>query len=328
MPRMRALVTGAGGFIGSHLTELLVRAGWDVTAFVRYSSHDQLGALVHAEPDVLANVDVVAGDLRDDGSVRAAMRGCEAVLHLGAVISIPYSYRAPREVVETNVVGTLNVLSAARDLDLRRVVHTSTSEVYGSAQSERIDEAHVLQGQSPYSASKIGADKLAEAFHRSFGTPVVTLRPFNTYGPRQSPRAVIPTILTAALAGNPVKLGSLTPTRDFTFVTDTAEAFLRAAGAQGIDGETIHLGVGTETSIAEVVRLAGELVGHELEVVVEDERIRPPDSEVARLRSDPRRARDQLGWVPQVSLAEGLKRTADWLAAGGAEWFRLPGYAT
>jgi len=325
---MRALVTGAGGFIGSHVTELLVRAGWDVRAFVRYSSHDQLGALVHAEPDLLASVDVVVGDLRDDGSVRAAMHGCDAVLHLGAVISIPYSYRAPREVVETNVIGTLNVLCAARDLELRRVVHTSTSEVYGSARTERIDEAHVLQGQSPYSASKIGADKLAEAFHRSFGTPIVTLRPFNTYGPRQSPRAVIPTILTAALAGRPLKLGSLTPTRDFTYVTDTADAFLRAAGADGVDGETIHLGVGAETSIAEVVRLAGELVGHELEVVVEDERIRPPDSEVSRLRSDPRRAFDRLGWTPQVGLAEGLKRTADWLAAGGAGWFRLPDYAT
>lgn len=328
MPRMRALVTGAGGFIGSHVTELLVRAGWDVRAFVRYSSHDQMGALVHAAPEVVEDVDIVAGDLRDDGSVRAAMQGCDVVLHLGAVISIPYSYRAPREVVETNVVGTLNVLCAARDLGVRRVVHTSTSEVYGSAQSERIDEAHVLQAQSPYSASKIGADKLAEAFHRSFDTPVVTLRPFNTYGPRQSPRAVIPTIITAALTSQPVRLGSLDPTRDFTFVTDTADAFLRAATAPGVEGDTIHLGVGTETSIAELVRLVGELVGRDLDVIAEHERVRPPDSEVARLRSDPRRAEERLGWIPQVSLPEGLRRTAEWLGGGGSEWFRLPHYAT
>jgi NAD dependent epimerase/dehydratase len=327
MPNMRALVTGAGGFIGSHVTELLVRRGWDVRALVRYSSHDQLGALAHAAPELIEKVEVVAGDLRDDGSVRAAVDGCDVVLHLGAVISIPYSYRAPREVVETNIIGTLNVLCAVRDFSVRRLVHTSTSEVYGSARTERIDEAHVLQGQSPYSASKIGADKLAEAFHRSFDTPVVTLRPFNTYGPRQSPRAVIPTILSAALADRPVRLGSLHPTRDFTFVTDTADAFVRAATADGVDGDTIHLGVGTEVSIGEIVRLVGELVGRDLPVVVDDERIRPADSEVTRLLSDPARARERLGWAPTVPLMEGLRRTADWLAAGGADWFRLPGYA-
>lgn len=328
MRGMRALVTGAGGFIGSHLTESLVRAGWDVRALVRYSSHDQIGALAHAEPDLVAAVEVLAGDLRDDGSVRHAVQGCDVVLHLGAVISIPYSYQAPREVVETNVIGTLNVLSAARDFGVSRIVHTSTSEVYGSARAERIAEDHVLQAQSPYSASKIGADKLAEAFHRSYDVPVVTLRPFNTYGPRQSPRAVIPTILTAALAHRPIKLGSLSPTRDFTFVTDTADAFLRAATADGVVGETLHLGVGVEVSIGDVVSLVGEMLGRNLETEVDEQRLRPPDSEVMRLRSDPSRARERLGWVPAVSLSDGLRRTADWLAAGGAEWFRLPDYAT
>lgn len=325
---MRALVTGAGGFIGSHLTQALVADGWEVRALVRYSSHDQLGALAHLSPEELRAVDVVLGDLRDDGAVRAAMQGCDVVLHLGAIISIPYSYRSPKEVVETNVVGTLNVLTAARDLGVRRVVHTSTSEVYGTAQTPRIDEAHVLQGQSPYSASKIGADKLAEAYFRSFGTPVVTLRPFNTYGPRQSPRAVIPTILMQALSGGPVKLGSLTPTRDFTFVTDTARAFLLAATARGVDGDTIHLGVGAEVSIGDVVRLAGEVLGRELQVVTEDERLRPAASEVTRLLSDPTRAHQLLGWTPQVSLPEGLRRTAAWLSGGGAGWFQLPAYAT
>lgn len=325
---MRALVTGAGGFIGSHLTELLVREGWAVRAFVRYSSHDQYGALAHLAPEVLAEVELVTGDLRDDGAVRAAVLGCDTVLHLGAVISIPYSYRAPREVVETNVIGTLNVLVAARDHGITRVVHTSTSEVYGTAQVPRIGEGHVLQGQSPYSASKIGADKLAEAFHRSFDTPVVTLRPFNTYGPRQSPRAVIPTILMAALAGTPVRLGSLTPTRDFTYVSDTADAFVRAARADGVDGATIHLGVGREVSVNELVGLCGQVIGRKLEVVVTEERVRPADSEVSRLLSDPSRARDLLGWAPLVPLEEGLRRTAQWLRDGGAAWFRLPEYAT
>ena len=328
MPRVRVLVTGAGGFIGSHLVEALVRSDWTVRALVRYSSHDQQGALAHIGPQALSELDIVAGDLRDDGAVRAAVDGCDVVLHLGAVISIPHSYRAPREVVETNVMGTLNVLTAARDLGVGRVVHTSTSEVYGTARTPRIDETHVLQGQSPYSASKIGADKLAEAFHLSFGLPVVTLRPFNTYGPRQSPRAVIPTILMGALAGGPVRLGSLTPSRDFTYVTDTADAFVRAATAEGIDGETVHLGVGVEVTIAEVVRQVGELLGREIEVVVEDERIRPDASEVGRLLSDPTRARELLGWQPSVSLAAGLKETAAWLQGGGSTWFRLPDYAT
>jgi NAD dependent epimerase/dehydratase len=321
----RALVTGAGGFIGSHLAEHLVREGWQVRAFVRYSSHDQLGALVHADPAVTAELEVVAGDLRDAEAVRDAVEGCDTVFHLGAMVSIPYSYRAPRDVVETNVLGTLNVLTAARAHDVRRVVHTSTSEVYGTALTPTIDEAHVLQGQSPYSASKIGADKLAEAFHLSFGTPVVTLRPFNTYGPRQSPRAIIPTVITQALAGGPLKLGSLAPTRDFTFVEDTVAAFALAASADAV-GEVIHLGTGVEIAVGDIVRLVGELLGADLVVATEEQRMRPSGSEVMRLLSDPTRAREVLGWEPRVPLAEGLLRTARWLGQGGHEWFRLPAY--
>src|SRR4051794_24689319 len=326
MPVRTALVTGAGGFIGSHLVERLVADGWQVKAFVRYSSHDQYGALVHAAAGVLDAVDLVPGDLRDGDVVRRAVDGCDAVLHLGAVIAIPYSYAAPRDVVETNVLGTLNVLEAARACGTPRVVHTSTSEVYGTARQARIDESHPLQGQSPYSASKIGADKLAEAYHLSFGVPVVTLRPFNTFGPRQSPRAVIPTILGQALGGGPVRLGSLTPTRDFTYVTDTVAAFALAATAAGVEGEVVHLGTGVEVSIGDVVRVAGEVLGRELEVVTEDVRRRPAGSEVERLLSEPARAEQLLGWRPEVAFEEGMRRTAEWLAESRS-WFRLPGYA-
>lgn len=321
-----ALVTGAGGFIGSHLVERLVADGWKVRAFVRYSSHDQLGALVHTAPGVLDEVEVIPGDLRDADVVRRAAEGCDAVLHLGAIIAIPYSYTAPRDVVETNVLGTLNVLEAARTHGTPRVVHTSTSEVYGSARQLRMDETHPLQGQSPYSASKIGADKLAEAYALSFDLPVVVLRPFNTFGPRQSPRAVIPTILGQALAGGPVRLGSLTPTRDFTYVSDTVAAFALAATAPDAAGKVVHLGTGVEVSVGDLVRLAGEVLGRELEVVTDDQRVRPAASEVQRLLSDPSHAREVLGWTPEVPLLEGLRRTAAWLE-GARDWFRLPGYA-
>ena len=321
-----ALVTGAGGFIGSHLVERLVADGWKVRALVRYSSHDQLGALVHTAPGVLDEVEVVPGDLRDADVVRRAVDGCDAVLHLGAIIAIPYSYTAPRDVVETNVLGTLNVLEAARTHGTPRVVHTSTSEVYGSARQLRMDETHPLQGQSPYSASKIGADKLAEAYALSFDLPVVVLRPFNTFGPRQSPRAVIPTILGQALAGGPVRLGSLTPTRDFTYVSDTVAAFALAATAPDVAGKVVHLGTGVEVSVGDLVRLAGEVLGRELEVITDDQRVRPAASEVQRLLSDPSHAREVLGWTPEVPLLEGLRRTAAWLE-GARDWFRLPGYA-
>jgi dTDP-glucose 4,6-dehydratase len=322
----RVLVTGAGGFIGSTLCDLLVRDGHTVRAFVRYTSHDSLGALALSDDDVRASLEVVSGDLRDPLGVAAAVKDCDVVLHLGATISIPYSYRRPREVVESNVLGTLNVLDAARVHETRRVVVTSTSEVYGTALRATIDEEHPLQGQSPYSASKIGADKLAESYWRSFGTPVVTLRPFNTYGPRQSPRAVIPAIIIQALAGGQVRLGSLTPTRDFTYVDDTARAFELAATAPGIEGATIHLGTGREVSIADVVTLVGEILGGPLDVVQEDERIRPAASEVMRLLSDPSHAQAELGWEPTISLEEGLRRTVDWCRDHGA-WFSLPGYA-
>lgn len=322
----RVLVTGAGGFIGSALSEHLVRQGWEVRAMVRYTSHDQLGALVHVPQEVRDNLEVVTSDIRDAAAVDDAVRGCEVVLHLAAVIAIPYSYKNPREVIDTNVSGTLAVLEAVRRHAVRRLVHTSTSEVYGTAQTEAITESHPLQGQSPYSASKIAADKLAEAFSCSFDTPVVTLRPFNTYGPRQSPRAVIPTILMQALADGPVRLGSLTPTRDFTFVDDTVRAFELAATADGVDGKVIHLGTGREVSIGDVVAMTEKVLGRPLEVVVEGQRTRPPASEVMRLLSDPSNARATLGWSAQVDLESGLRRTAEWLEQTGG-WFNLADHA-
>jgi NAD dependent epimerase/dehydratase len=320
------LVTGAGGFIGSHVCERMVADDWDVRAFVRYTSHDQAGALVHADPAAREAIEIVTGDLRDASAVRRAMTGVDVVLHLGAIIAIPYSYRSPVEVVETNVLGSLAVFEAARDLGVERVVHTSTSEVYGTAVTEAITEAHPLQGQSPYSASKIGADKLAEAYSRSFDLPVVTLRPFNTYGPRQSPRAVIPTILMQALKGTEVRLGSLAPTRDFTYVTDTAAAFALAATAKDVDGEVIHLGTGREVSIGDVVGIVEQVLGVSLDVVQEDARLRPERSEVMRLLSDPSNARQQLGWEPEVSLEDGIRATAQWLERA-ADWFALESYA-
>jgi NAD dependent epimerase/dehydratase len=320
------LVTGAGGFIGSHLCERLVREGWDVRAFVRYTSHDQAGALTHLDADIRQELQIVAGDLRDGSAVRGAMTGAQVVLHLGAVIAIPYSYVHPVEVVETNVLGTLNVLEAARDTGAERLVHTSTSEVYGTALTNAITEAHPLQGQSPYSASKIGADKLVESYVRSFDLPAVTLRPFNTYGPRQSPRAVIPTILSQALRGDVLHLGSLAPTRDFTYVTDTARAFELAASVAGVEGEVIHLGTGREVSIGEVVEITEQVLGRSFTVEQEDARRRPEKSEVMRLLSDPSHAAALLGWEPEVTLEDGIARTAEWLEQTAA-WFLLGDYA-
>ena len=248
----QVLVTGAGGFIGSHLTERLVAEGARVRAFVRYNSRGDVGGLRLLPADIYSQLEIIAGDLRDAEAIRAAAKGVDTIFHLGALISIPYSYIHPREVVETNVMGTLNVLMAARDLDVRRVVHASTSEVYGTAQYVPIDEAHPLQGQSPYSASKIGADKIAESFYRAFNLPVATLRPFNTYGPRQSARAIIPTIITQALTRDEVRLGNLTPSRDFTFVADTVEGFLRIASVEAAMGQEINLGVGATITIGEL----------------------------------------------------------------------------
>ncbi|HSJ52999.1 MAG TPA: SDR family NAD(P)-dependent oxidoreductase [Anaerolineae bacterium] len=307
------LITGAGGFIGSHLTERLVREGAQVRAFVRYNSRQDVGLLALLPPDLRAAVDVVAGDLRDGEAVRAAMAGIDVVFHLGALIAIPYSYVHPREVVETNVMGTLNVLLAARDLGTARVVHTSTSEVYGTARYTPIDEAHPLQGQSPYSASKIGADKIVESFHRSFGLPVATLRPFNTYGPRQSARAVIPTIITQALVSDHLRLGALDPRRDFTFVSDTVEAFLRTGSHEAALGQEMNAGSGSTVSIGELAIKILALAGRELPIVCEDERLRPPQSEVMHLHASARKAGDLIGWEPRVPLEEGLQRTIDWI---------------
>jgi len=309
------LVTGAGGFIGSHLTERLIREGARVRAFVRYNSRHDIGLLTLLPAELLSEVEVIAGDLRDSEAVRRAMKGVEIVFHLGALIAIPYSYRHPREVVETNILGTLNVLMAAWELGIQRIVHTSSSEVYGTAQYVPIDEKHPLQGQSPYSASKIGADKIAESFFRSFGVPVAILRPFNTYGPRQSARAVIPTIVTQALTLDRIRLGALDPQRDFTFVEDTVEGFLRMGLAEGVEGQEVNLGTGTCLSIGELAQKILRLVGRDLPIVCEEERLRPPQSEVLRLHADAQRARRMLGWQPRVSLDEGLERTIAWIRA-------------
>jgi len=307
------LVTGAGGFIASHLVETLVLRGSKVRAFVRYNSRGDPGLLSMLSPELLEKVEVIAGDLRDTSAVRQATEGISHVFHLGALIAIPYSYLHPAEVVETNVIGTLNILMAAREYGIQRVVHTSTSEVYGSAIYTPIDEKHPLQGQSPYSASKIGADKLVESFYRSYDLPVVTLRPFNTYGPRQSARAVIPTIIHQALRQNLIYLGNIEARRDITYVTDTVSGFLKVAEVPGIEGETFNLGTGYEVSITDLVKEIGGLLGTSLDVAVEPQRLRPVKSEVQRLLSDNRLARQRLKWEPLIPLRDGLRATIDWI---------------
>jgi NAD dependent epimerase/dehydratase len=309
------LVTGAGGFIGSHLTEELVRRGARVRVFLHYRATGERGLLELADPEVLDAVEVVSGDLRDGETVAEAVRGQDRVYHLAALIGIPYSYQSPRDVVATNVVGTLNVLQACRQAGVGRLIHTSTSEVYGTARTAPIREDHPLQGQSPYAATKIGADALVESFWRSFAVPAVTVRPFNTYGPRQSARAIIPTVISQALAGETLRLGSLAPTRDFTYVADTVAGFLAVAETEDVLGETFNLGTGQETSVGEVVRLVGELVGRPLVVEEDPARVRPAASEVERLLADAGKVRARCGWAPAVSLAEGLQLTIDWIAA-------------
>lgn len=309
----RVLVTGAGGFIASHLVERLVAEGARVRAFVRYNSRNDPGMLKLIPPDVFSQVEIMQGDLRDNEAVRKAVNGIDTVFHLGALIAIPYSYVNPREVVDVNVMGTLNVLMAARDSGTRRVVHTSTSEVYGTAQYVPIDEKHPLQGQSPYSASKIGADRLAESFYRSFEVPVVTLRPFNTFGPRQSARAVIPTIITQALTREEVKLGSLEPSRDFTFVADTVEGFLRVASADNVLGEEINLGNDNTIRIGDLAEKIFSIIGKTPSLVADPQRVRPGKSEVMKLWASNRKAKEMIGWEPRVSLDEGLRRTVEWI---------------
>jgi dTDP-glucose 4,6-dehydratase len=308
------LVTGAGGFIASHLVERLMTEGAKVRALVRYNSRADIGFLGLVPPEIRARIEIVFGDLRDEDAVTEAMRGTQIVFHLGALIAIPYSYVHPREVVETNVLGTLNVLMAARSLGIERLLHTSTSEVYGTALRTPIDEEHPLQGQSPYSASKIGADKLAESFHRSFEVPVVTVRPFNTYGPRQSARAVIPTIISQALVREEISLGDLTPKRDFTYVADTIDGFMRAAVAEGVVGETINLGSGNAVAIGDLAEMILRLIGRPGVVLKSDPaRFRPPDSEVRNLLADPCKAGKLLGWAPRTTLEEGLRQTIEWV---------------
>ena len=307
----KVLVTGAAGFIGSHLVERLVRGGREVRAFVHYSSRPDLHNLEHLEPEVLGSVEVLKGDIADPFAVDHAVRGCESVFHLAALIGIPYSYVAPASYVTTNVQGTLNVLEASRKHGVSRIIHTSTSETYGSAQYTPMDEKHPTVGQSPYSASKIGADKMAESFWLSFETPVTTVRPFNTYGPRQSMRAVIPTIIAQALAGQSLNLGSLDPVRDFTFVTDTVAGFIAAEKSNKAIGELINLGVGKGISIGDLVTAVGEILGEELKVESSETRVRPAASEVNRLISDNSKARDLLGWGPQVTLRDGLGLTIE-----------------
>jgi NAD dependent epimerase/dehydratase len=307
------LVTGAGGFIGSHLVEALARDGAKVRAVVRYNSRNDWGQLERLDPDLLAGLEVLPGDVRDPFFVRRAVAGADTVFHLAALIPIPYSYLAPLEFVQTNVEGTLNVLEAARGHGTRRVLVTSTSETYGTAVYTPIDEKHPLQGQSPYSASKIGADKLAESYVRSFGTPVVTLRPFNTYGPRQSARAFLPSVLSQALSGDHVRVGSLDPVRDMNFVTDTVAGFVAAATAPGIEGLTINLGSGRGVSMRELLELALRATGREVRVEPEAERVRPAASEVMQLVCDATLARERLGWAPRVTLEDGVRRTAEWI---------------
>jgi NAD dependent epimerase/dehydratase len=310
---MTALVTGGGGFIGSHLVEALLAGGDEVRALVRYNSRNDWGNLEHLKP-ATTGLDVRAGDVTDARFVDELVEGCDVVYHLAALIGIPYSYHAPSSYVATNVGGTLNVLEACRRHAVRRLVVTSTSEVYGTARYVPIDEAHPLHAQSPYAASKIGADKLAESYHLSFGLPVVVLRPFNTYGPRQSARAVIPAILHQALAGrSPVVVGNLEPRRDLTYVADTVRAFQRAGSIPGIDGATIHFGQGDSVSIREVAEMCLEVTGHHAPVTVDPARVRPHTSEVEVLHCDPTRALDVLGWAPTVRLDQGLRATAEYL---------------
>jgi dTDP-glucose 4,6-dehydratase len=307
----RVLVTGAGGFIGSHLAERLVELGASTRALVHYNALGTWGWL--DQSPFCDEIEVVAGDIRDRDSVLQTMQEIEIVFHLAALIAIPYSYHAPASYIRTNVEGTLNILQGAREKGLELVVHTSTSEVYGTAQYVPIDEAHPLQGQSPYSASKIGADKIAEAYHLSFDLPVVTLRPFNTYGPRQSARAVIPTIITQCLDGDSIHLGNIHPTRDLTYVADTVEGFLLAASTTECIGKTINLGAGQEITIDELARLIAKLMGRQIELQSEEQRVRPRLSEVDRLVADNSVARRIFGWEPAVSLEEGLNRTIEWM---------------
>jgi NAD dependent epimerase/dehydratase len=321
----RVLVTGAAGFIGSHLTEALANAGASVRAFVRYNSRNSYGWLELADPILMSNVEIFVGDLTNPEAVRGATSGCEIVLHLGALIPIPYSYRHPREYAAANIEGTINVLEACRETDVSRLVHTSSSEVYGTARTVPISENHPLEAQSPYAATKVAADKLALSYQRSFDTPVVVIRPFNTFGPRQTARAIIPTIITQALTRDVIELGSRVPTRDFLFVEDTIRGMMRCGERPGIEGEVLNLGTGEEISVGETAARILKLLAIDLPITDSTARLRPPNSEVERLVADPSKAKALLGWRPTVSFDEGLQRTIDWMR-GALDYFKVEIY--
>lgn len=310
----KVLITGSEGFIGSHLTERLVEIGADVTALVQYNSFNNWGWIDTFSRDVKNNINVVTGDIREYDGLKKIIKGKEVVFHLAALIAIPYSYLSPMAYVRTNVEGTANVLESCRDYEVEKIIHTSTSETYGTALYVPIDEKHPMQGQSPYSASKIGADKIAESYFKSYNLPVATIRPFNTYGPRQSARAVIPTIISQILSGKTeIKLGSLTPTRDFNYVKDTAEAFIKVAESDKTIGEVINAGSNYEISIGDTVKKVIEIIGSEIHILCDDERIRPQNSEVNRLWADNTKIKTLTDWMPKYSLDEGIKETIAWI---------------
>jgi dTDP-glucose 4,6-dehydratase len=315
----KILITGSDGFIGSHLTEALVRMGCNVRAVVYYNSFNSWGWLDESPEEIKKELDVFAGDVRDPHGMKNAMQGCDVVFHLAALIAIPYSYHSPDTYVDTNIKGTLNILQAARELGIEKVIHTSTSEVYGTARYVPIDEEHPLQGQSPYSATKIGADQIALSFYRSFDTPVSIIRPFNTYGPRQSARAVIPTIITQIAAGQrELRLGSLHPTRDFSYINDTVKGFIAVAESENSLGEVINIGSNYEVSIGDLVQTITAIMKADIQINTDDNRIRPEKSEVERLWADNKKAAHLTGWQPEYAGMEGLKRglqeTIDWFS--------------
>lgn len=318
----KILVTGAGGFIGSHLVEALVRLGANVRAFVRYNSRGDYGFLDALSKEIEDQIEVFVGDLKDPEALREPVAGCNIVFHLGSLIAIPYSYVNPMDFVQTNVLGTANLLNACLGANVEKIVHTSTSEVYGTAMYHPMDEKHPLQAQSPYAATKIAADKLAESYCRSFGLPVAIARPFNAYGPRQSPRAVIPTIILQALKGDKMMLGSLHPTRDFTYVEETVEGLIGVARSPESIGEVINIGSGREISIGDLAQLILSMMGKKAEISRDDVRVRPKKSEVERLICDNAKGRELLGWKPEMSLREGLGKTIDWFKARVGEYKR------
>lgn len=312
--KKKVLVTGAGGFIGSHLIERLIDLGAYAKSFVRYNSRNDWGLLEIIPPQKRDSLEIVSGDLQDYDAVYSAAKDVDVIFHLGSLISIPYSYNRPRDTIENNVLSTLNILTAARDLGVEKVVHTSSSEVYGTALYVPIDEKHPLQGQSPYSASKIGADKIAESFFCSFDLPVATIRPFNTYGPRQSARAIIPTIITQAIEQETIKLGSLFPTRDYTYVKDTVNGFIRMAESKSSIGEVINIGSNFEISMGDLAQRISSLLNKDINIMQDSSRVRPIKSEVKRLWCDNTKAKRLLDWEPQVTLDEGLMETIEWIS--------------